>query len=136
MEKIISIIITIIFILFGLFFKFKKGKENKFKSKNLKSLPVCFVYNFIGNELLCQSITFILYILLGYTNVIPYICAAVMSMFALILHIHDVTGKSIEVIFDKIQFTAEDINSNIFVRITLFFSIIIIILGLIISKIL
>ena len=54
-----------------------------------------------------------------------------MSWLALVLHIHDVTGKSIESIFDKLEFSMANIKSNAFVRITLILILIFIIFAIV-----
>lgn len=127
-------IIIIVWILIGIFFKYKKPKKNNFKGKNFSKTNPVLVSNFIGNEILCQTLTIIIYLLTGYNNTLPYICASLMCLLALVLHIHDITGKSIETIVDKLQFNTENIKINIFVRITLFFSIIILLIGLILPR--
>ena len=54
-----------------------------------------------------------------------------MSVAGLILHIRDITGKSINSIIDKLKFSEENIRNNIFMRITLILIIVFLILAII-----
>jgi hypothetical protein len=67
----------------------------------------------------------------NYLSPAVYFLGAGMSWLALVLHIHDVTGKSIESIFDKLEFSMANIKSNAFVRITLILILIFIIFAIV-----
>ena len=89
------------------------------------------VFNFLGNEILSHTMTLLFYILYGYSNPTTFLIGAGMSVAGLILHIKDITGKSINSIIDKLKFSEENIRNNIFMRITLILIIVFLILAII-----
>ena len=117
---------VIIWVCVGLFLKFKKPKEKTAKEQNK-----IFTFNYIGNLILCHTATIFLYMVWNYLSPAVYFLGAGMSWLALVLHIHDVTGKSIESIFDKLEFSMANIKSNAFVRITLILILIFIIFAIV-----
>ena len=117
---------VIIWVCVGLFLKFKKPKEKTAKEQNK-----IFTFNYIGNLILCHTATIFFYMVWGYLSSTVYFLGAGMSWLALVLHIHDVTGKSIESIFDKLEFSMANIKSNAFVRITLILILIFIIFAIV-----
>ena len=123
--KILMLLGVLIWVCIGLFLKFKKPKEKTAKEQNK-----IFTFNYIGNLIVCQTGTILLYMLNGYLSPIVYFLGAGLSWFALVLHIHDVTGKSIESIFDKLEFSMENIKNNAYVRITLILILIFIIFAI------
>ena len=117
---------VIIWVCVGLFLKFKKPKEKTAKEQNK-----IFTFNYIGNLILCHTATIFFYMVWNYLSPAVYFLGAGMSWLALVHHIHDVTGKSIESIFDKLEFSMANIKSNAFVRITLILILIFIIFAIV-----
>ena len=132
----IKIILTIIFFFLwistGLFLKYRKPQKNKIKTKHLKNENPILISNFLGNVILFQTLTIILYTAYGYKSSSPFLCGSFMMGLALIFHIRDITGKPIDVIFNKLEFSGENLKNSFFMRISLFVAIIFFIFSIII----
>lgn len=82
-----------------------------------------------------QTGTIILYLLQGYKTSTPFLFGAFAMVAALIFHIRDVTGKPIDSIFEKLEFSSENIKNSFFMRVTLITFIIFFIFSIIIPLI-
>lgn len=88
---------------------------NKFK-KDINKVDFVLLSNYLGNLLICFLVPLILFVLVGYNSTSPYLAAAFMSIFALILHIRDITGKSGKEIYDKLRFTSDNFKRSPYMR--------------------
>ena len=90
-----------------------------FKHKKSTTLEKSLTLNFIGNEILCQTATLIIYFTYGYKQEVVFLAGALLAVLALILHIHDITGKPINSIIDKLKFSEKNLRDNFYMRVTL-----------------
>lgn len=76
------------------------------------------IRNYIGNLIMFSPIPWVAYTIGRWTAPVTYIMTAVYFLTVMVFHLHDITGKPIDVILPKMVFSTKQLRQNVFMRIT------------------
>lgn len=105
----------------GLFFRNILSLSKSARTSTIGGQPKVYVYNYIGDMLLAQIPTAMLYLTSDITYPGIYFMGMVMVYAGFVFHIKDMTGKNIEIIVKKLHFTIKNLKDNVFMRLSVTF---------------